>query len=143
MKFPGPTRPGLENQSDHLLSRSPHHIEGILLRWATGRRTWSFNEKTTQGAVGALMKAASIALLLVVLFPRASRSQSQFDGTWVIDTNKNRNFAAEKPIAFSRSMGCFGMAIGWSRPMAKIRKVLGVIIGIQSASASWTTIRSR
>jgi hypothetical protein len=53
------------------------------------------------------MKAASVALLLVVLFPMASRSQSPFDGTWVIDTNKNRNFAAEKPIAYSLADGMF------------------------------------
>ena len=53
------------------------------------------------------MKAAFVALLLVVLFPTASRSQSPFDGTWVIDTNKNRNFAAEKPIAFSIADGMF------------------------------------
>jgi hypothetical protein len=44
------------------------------------------------------MKPGFVALLLVVLFPSASRSQSPFDGTWVIDTN--RDFAAEKPIAF-------------------------------------------
>jgi hypothetical protein len=53
------------------------------------------------------MKAASVALLLVVLFPSASRSQSPFDGTWVIDIDKNRNFAAEKPIALSLSDGMF------------------------------------
>jgi hypothetical protein len=53
------------------------------------------------------MKAASVAFLLVVMFPTASRSQSPFDGTWVIDTNKNRNFAAEKPIAFSIADGMF------------------------------------
>ena len=53
------------------------------------------------------MKSASIALLLVVLFPGTSRSQSPFDGTWVIDTDKNRNFAAEKPIALSLSDGIF------------------------------------
>jgi len=53
------------------------------------------------------MKAASVALLLVVLFPTASRSQSPFDGTWVIGTDKNRTFAAEKPIAFSIADGMF------------------------------------
>jgi hypothetical protein len=53
------------------------------------------------------MKSASIALLLVVLFPSKSRSQCPFDGTWIIDTNKNRNFAAEKPIAFSLADGIF------------------------------------
>ncbi len=53
------------------------------------------------------MKATFVLLLLVVLFPAASRSQSPFDGTWVIDTNKDRNFAAEKPIAFSLADGMF------------------------------------
>ena len=53
------------------------------------------------------MKAASVALLLAVLLPSASGSQSPFDGTWVVDTNKNRNFAAEKPIAFSLADGMF------------------------------------
>jgi hypothetical protein len=53
------------------------------------------------------MKAASVVLLLAVLFPSASRSQSPFDGTWVIDIDKNRNFAAEKPIAFSLADGMF------------------------------------
>jgi hypothetical protein len=53
------------------------------------------------------MNAASVALLLVVLFPSASRSQSLFDGTWVIETDKNRNFAAEKPITFSLADGVF------------------------------------
>ncbi|MGB7494114.1 MAG: hypothetical protein WBR26_17230 [Candidatus Acidiferrum sp.] len=53
------------------------------------------------------MRTASMALLLVVLFPSASRSQSPFDGTWVIDTDKNRDFAAEKPIAFSLADGMF------------------------------------
>ena len=53
------------------------------------------------------MKAASVALFLAVLFPSAARSQSPFDGTWVIDTDKNRNYAAEKPIAFSLADGMF------------------------------------
>jgi hypothetical protein len=53
------------------------------------------------------MKAASVALLLVFLLPRASRSQSPFDGTWVIDANNDRNFAVEKPIAFSLADGLF------------------------------------
>jgi hypothetical protein len=48
----------------------------------------------------------------MVLFPTASRSQIPFDGTWVIDTNKNRNFATEKPIAFSIADGMFGTAKG-------------------------------
>src|SRR5208283_3025608 len=53
------------------------------------------------------MKSASIALLLIVLFPGTSRSQSPFDGTWVIDIDNNRNFAAEKPIEFSLADGIF------------------------------------
>jgi hypothetical protein len=53
------------------------------------------------------MKAASVVLLFVPLFPSVSRSQSPFDGTWVIDTSKNRNFAAEKPITFSLADGMF------------------------------------
>jgi len=53
------------------------------------------------------MKPAFIALLLVFLFPGTSRSQSLFDGTWVIATDKNRNFAAEKPIALSIAGGVF------------------------------------
>lgn len=53
------------------------------------------------------MKAALLALLLVPLSPSVSRSQSPFDGTWVMDTGKNRNFAAEKPIALSLADGVF------------------------------------
>lgn len=53
------------------------------------------------------MKSASIALLLVVLFPSASWSQSLFDGTWIIDTDRNRDYAAEKPIALSLADGIF------------------------------------
>jgi hypothetical protein len=53
------------------------------------------------------MKSASIALLLLALFPNPSRSQSPFDGTWVIDTDKNRNFSAEKPISLSLAGGMF------------------------------------
>jgi len=53
------------------------------------------------------VKSAFLALLLVVLFPSASRSQSPFDGTWLIDTDKNRNFAAEKPITLSVADGIF------------------------------------
>jgi hypothetical protein len=52
------------------------------------------------------MKAAFLALLLLILFPSASRSQSPFDGTWVV-TNKNRNFATEQPIAFLLADGTF------------------------------------
>jgi hypothetical protein len=53
------------------------------------------------------MKCASIALLTVVLFPGTCRPQSLFDGTWVIDSDKNRNYAAEKPIVFSLADGIF------------------------------------
>lgn len=53
------------------------------------------------------MKFACVALLLVALFPSTLRSQCPFDGTWVIDTDKNRNFAAEKPIALSLVDGIF------------------------------------
>jgi len=53
------------------------------------------------------MKSTSLVLLLLVLFPVTSRSQSPFDGTWVIDSDKNRNFAAEKPITLSLADGIF------------------------------------
>ena len=53
------------------------------------------------------MKSVPSALLLLVLLPNTSRSQSLFDGTWVIDTDKNRDFAAEKPIALSLAGGIF------------------------------------
>lgn len=53
------------------------------------------------------MKAASVALLLLPLFPSVSRSQSPFDGTWVIDTSKNENLANEKPTTFLLSDGVF------------------------------------
>src|SRR6516165_556351 len=53
------------------------------------------------------MTSASIAWLLAVLFPSAPGLQCPFDGTWVIDTDKNRNFAAEKPITLSLTDGIF------------------------------------
>ena len=53
------------------------------------------------------MKAESMALLLLLLFPSASRSQSPFDGTWVMDTSKNENLANEKPKMFLVSDGVF------------------------------------
>ena len=53
------------------------------------------------------MKAASVALLFLPLFPSVSRSQSPFDGTWVIDTSKNENLANEKPTTFLLSAGVF------------------------------------
>jgi hypothetical protein len=54
-----------------------------------------------------LVVPASVALFLAVLFPRASRSQSSFDGTWVIDTDNNRDFAAEKAVTFLLANGIF------------------------------------
>lgn len=45
------------------------------------------------------MKTRSV-LLLLPLLPSACRSPSRFDGTWVIDTSKNENLAAEKPRVF-------------------------------------------
>jgi hypothetical protein len=53
------------------------------------------------------MKAASVVQLLLLLFASASRSQSPFDGTWVIDTTKNENLANEKPKVFLVSDGVF------------------------------------
>ena len=53
------------------------------------------------------MRAAPVVLLLLSLFPSASRSQSPFDGTWVIDTSKDANLANEKPTVFVVSDGVF------------------------------------
>ena len=53
------------------------------------------------------MKSAFITLLIVALFPSTSRSQSPFDGTWVIDTSKIENLANEKPSVFLVSDGVF------------------------------------
>jgi hypothetical protein len=53
------------------------------------------------------MKFAPLVLSLMALFPRTSHSQCPFDGTWVIDTDKNRNFADEKPVTFSLADGIF------------------------------------
>ena len=53
------------------------------------------------------MRAAPVVLLLLSLFPSASRSQSPFDGTWVIDTSKDANLANEKPAVFVVSDGVF------------------------------------
>ena len=60
-----------------------------------------------ESGFGISMKAASVALLLLPLFPSVSRSQSPFDGTWVIDTSKNENLANEKPTTFLLSDGLF------------------------------------
>lgn len=64
-------------------------------------------DETIQEAVRALMKTASVALLLVVLFPSVSRSQCPFDGTWVIDPPTNEDLAAAKPRMFSLAHGIF------------------------------------
>jgi hypothetical protein len=53
------------------------------------------------------MKAAYVALLLLPLFPSVSRSQSPFDGTWVITTSKNENLTKQKPTKFLLSDGVF------------------------------------
>jgi hypothetical protein len=53
------------------------------------------------------MKASSLALLLVFLFPSAVRSQSPFDGTWVIDKGKNKNLAPAKPMVLLLLDGLF------------------------------------
>ena len=53
------------------------------------------------------MKSVSMALLLAALFPSTSRAQSPFDGTWVIDSDENRNYAAEKPFVLSLANGIF------------------------------------
>jgi len=53
------------------------------------------------------VKSACIALLLLALFSGATLSQSPFDGTWVIDTDENRNFATEKPLTLSLADGIF------------------------------------
>lgn len=53
------------------------------------------------------MKASSLLLLALCLFSTAARSQSPFDGTWVIDTGKDENLASEKPRVFSVADGVF------------------------------------
>jgi hypothetical protein len=53
------------------------------------------------------MKATSLLLLALCLFPSKARSQSPFDGTWVIDTGNNENFASEKPRVLSVADGVF------------------------------------
>lgn len=45
------------------------------------------------------MKTGTVLLLLLPLLPSACRSQSPFDGTWVIDTSED-DLAAEKPKMF-------------------------------------------
>ena len=53
------------------------------------------------------MKAISLLLLALCLFSSNARSQSPFDGTWVIDTGKNGNLASEKPMVLSVAGGVF------------------------------------
>jgi len=53
------------------------------------------------------MKATFLLLLALCLSSSAARSQSPFDGTWVIDTGKNENLASEKPRVFSVADGVF------------------------------------
>jgi hypothetical protein len=53
------------------------------------------------------MKATSLLLLALCLFATEARSQSPFDGTWVIDAGKNENLASEKPRLLSVANGVF------------------------------------
>ena len=53
------------------------------------------------------MKAMSLLFLALCLSSPNARSQSPFDGTWVIDTAKNENLASEKPRVFSVADGVF------------------------------------
>jgi len=53
------------------------------------------------------MKATTLLLLALCLFSSHARSQSPFDGTWVVDTGKNENLASEKPRVLSVADGVF------------------------------------
>jgi hypothetical protein len=53
------------------------------------------------------MKATSLLLLALCLFSSHARSQSPFDGTWVIGAGKNENLASEKPRVLSVADGVF------------------------------------
>jgi len=53
------------------------------------------------------MKASSLLLLALCLSSVDARSQSPFDGTWVVDTGKNENLASEKPRVLSVADGVF------------------------------------
>jgi len=53
------------------------------------------------------MKATSFLLLALCFVCTDARSQSPFDGTWVIDTDKNENLASEKPRVLSVADGVF------------------------------------
>jgi hypothetical protein len=90
------------------------------------------------------MKSPSIGLLLVALFSSTSRSQSRFDGAWVIDTEKKRPFAAEKRVEFSLADGIFRDGNRCSRPMVKIRtflrcEVLGILGSLGRAEGQLRT----
>jgi len=53
------------------------------------------------------VKATLLLLVALCLFSAEARSQSPFDGTWVIDTSKNENLASEKPRVLSVADGVF------------------------------------
>jgi hypothetical protein len=53
------------------------------------------------------MKTTFLLFLTLCLFSGNARSQSPFDGTWVIDTGKNEHLASEKPRVFSVADGVF------------------------------------
>jgi hypothetical protein len=53
------------------------------------------------------MKATSLLLLALCIFSTEARSQSPFDGTWIIDTGNDENLASEKPRVLSVSDGVF------------------------------------
>jgi hypothetical protein len=81
------------------------------------------------------MKTASVALLLVVLFPGVSRSQSPFDGTWVIDPPKSEDLAAAKPRMFSLDHGMFRYGDSILNADGKDQKV--------PATSYWDTVSVR
>lgn len=56
------------------------------------------------------MRTANVLLFLLAVFVSACRSQSPFDGTWVIDTSKNESLTNEKPKVFLVSDGMFRSA---------------------------------
>ena len=53
------------------------------------------------------MKVTSLLLLALCLCASYARSQSPFNGTWIIDTGKNENLASEKPRVLSVADGMF------------------------------------
>jgi hypothetical protein len=55
----------------------------------------------------APMKTVSLVLLVLAVLPSTSRSQSQFDGTWVVVSSKIEN---EKPIVFLVTGGVYRSA---------------------------------